>query len=85
MPAHPHRPNFFYHLHPPTIPKREGSFRYTFGLGGISVLLFLVLTVTGTGPAPGATAAPGAKPTKVPDKNWGATAVTLPGGLAACG
>ena len=47
MPAHPHRPNFFYHLHPPTIPKREGSFRYTFGLGGISVLLFLVLAVTG--------------------------------------
>ncbi|CAG0935268.1 ubiquinol-cytochrome c reductase cytochrome b subunit [Thermoflexales bacterium] len=41
------RPNFFYHLHPPTIPKREGSFRYTFGLGGISVLLFLVLAVTG--------------------------------------
>jgi cytochrome b6 len=47
MPAHPHRPNFFYHLHPPTIPQREGSFRYTFGLGGISVLLFLVLAVTG--------------------------------------
>ena len=40
MPAHPHRPNFFYHLHPPTIPQREGSFRYTFGLGGISVLYF---------------------------------------------
>ena len=47
MPAHPHRPSFFYHLHPPTIPKREGSFRYTFGLGGISVLLFLVLVATG--------------------------------------
>ncbi len=45
MPAH--RPNFFYHLHPPTIPQREGSFRYTFGLGGISVLLFLVLAATG--------------------------------------
>jgi quinol-cytochrome oxidoreductase complex cytochrome b subunit len=45
MPAH--RPNFFYHLHPPSIPQREGSFRYTFGLGGISVLLFLVLAVTG--------------------------------------
>ncbi len=42
-----HRPNFFYHLHPPTIPKREGGFRYTFGLGGISVLLFLVLAATG--------------------------------------
>jgi quinol-cytochrome oxidoreductase complex cytochrome b subunit len=47
MPAHPPRPNFFYHLHPPTIPQREGSFRYTFGLGGISVLLFLVLAATG--------------------------------------
>jgi quinol-cytochrome oxidoreductase complex cytochrome b subunit len=45
MPAH--RPNFFYHLHPPTIPQREGSFRYTFGLGGIAVLLFLVLIITG--------------------------------------
>lgn len=45
MPAR--RPNFFYHLHPPTLPKRESSFRYTFGLGGISVLLFLVLTATG--------------------------------------
>ena len=47
MPAHPHRPNFFYHLHPPTVPRREGSFRYTFGLGGISILLFLVLAATG--------------------------------------
>jgi quinol-cytochrome oxidoreductase complex cytochrome b subunit len=45
MPAH--RPNFFYHLHPPTIPQRESRFRYTFGLGGISVLLFLVLAITG--------------------------------------
>lgn len=41
------RPNFFYHLHPPTIPEREARFRYTFGLGGISVFLFLVLAVTG--------------------------------------
>ena len=47
MPTHSHRPNFFYHLHPPTIPQREGSFRYTFGLGGISVLLSLVLAITG--------------------------------------
>ncbi len=45
MPAH--RPNFFYHLHPPSIPQRESRFRYTFGLGGISVLLFLVLAATG--------------------------------------
>ncbi len=41
------RPSFFYHLHPPTIPERESRFRYTFGLGGISVFLFLVLIVTG--------------------------------------
>lgn len=41
------RPNFFYHLHPPTIPAREARFRYTFGLGGISLLLFIALVVTG--------------------------------------
>jgi quinol-cytochrome oxidoreductase complex cytochrome b subunit len=41
------RPNFFYHLHPPTIPAREARFGYTFGLGGISLLLFMVLGVTG--------------------------------------
>ena len=41
------RPNFFEHLHPPTIPAREARFTYTFGLGGISLLLFLSLIVTG--------------------------------------
>jgi quinol-cytochrome oxidoreductase complex cytochrome b subunit len=41
------RPSFYHHLHPPTIPAREAGFSYTFGLGGISVLLFLVLGVTG--------------------------------------
>lgn len=41
------RPSFFAHLHPPTIPAREARFTYTFGLGGISLLLFLVLGVTG--------------------------------------
>ncbi|MCL7452515.1 MAG: cytochrome b N-terminal domain-containing protein [Anaerolineae bacterium] len=41
------RPNFFYHLHPPTIPTREAGPFYTFGLGGISLLLFLVLGITG--------------------------------------
>jgi quinol-cytochrome oxidoreductase complex cytochrome b subunit len=41
------RPNFFYHLHPPTIPAREVRFQYTFGLGGISLLLFIVLVITG--------------------------------------
>ncbi|MBM4424694.1 MAG: hypothetical protein FJ030_15130 [Chloroflexi bacterium] len=42
-----HRPSFFAHLHPPHIPQREGSLRYTWGMGGISVALFLVLLVTG--------------------------------------
>lgn len=41
------RPNFFEHLHPPAIPAREARFGYTFGLGGISLLLFLSLIVTG--------------------------------------
>jgi quinol-cytochrome oxidoreductase complex cytochrome b subunit len=41
------RPNFFEHLHPPTIPAREARFNYTFGLGGMSLLLFLSLIVTG--------------------------------------
>jgi quinol-cytochrome oxidoreductase complex cytochrome b subunit len=41
------RPNFFYHLHPPTLPAREARYNYTFGLGGISLLLFLALVVTG--------------------------------------
>lgn len=41
------RPNFFLHLHPPTIPAREARFGYTFGLGGISLLLFIVLAITG--------------------------------------
>ena len=41
------RPSFFEHLHPPAIPEREARFRYTFGLGGISLLLFLILCLTG--------------------------------------
>ncbi|MCB8989033.1 MAG: cytochrome b N-terminal domain-containing protein [Chloroflexota bacterium] len=41
------RPNFFEHLHPPTIPAREARFTFTFGLGGMSLLLFLSLIVTG--------------------------------------
>lgn len=41
------RPSFFHHLHPPTIPKREASFTYNFGLGGLGVFLFLVVGVTG--------------------------------------
>jgi len=49
-PAEPrtNRPSFFLHLHPPSIPLREASFRYTFGLGGLSVFLFLSLFLTGT-------------------------------------
>lgn len=41
------RPSFFEHLHPPNIPAREARFRHTFGLGGLSLLLFLVLAATG--------------------------------------
>lgn len=41
------RPNFFAHLHPPTIPAREARLTYTFGLGGMSLLLFLSLIATG--------------------------------------
>jgi quinol-cytochrome oxidoreductase complex cytochrome b subunit len=39
--------SFFHHLHPVTIPAREARFRYTFGLGGLSIYLFVVLAVTG--------------------------------------
>ena len=41
------RSTFFHHLHPPTIPRRETRFRYTFGLGGAAVFLFVVLGITG--------------------------------------
>jgi quinol-cytochrome oxidoreductase complex cytochrome b subunit len=41
------RPTFYHHLHPPAVPLREARFRYTFGLGGISLLMLLVLLVTG--------------------------------------
>ena len=43
----PKRSTFFHHLHPVTIPARESRFRYTFGLGGLSVFLFVVLALTG--------------------------------------
>ena len=46
-PAPGKRPNFFYHLHPPTIPAAQSRFRYTLGMGGISVFLMLVLGLTG--------------------------------------
>ena len=41
------RPSFFEHLHPPTIPARESRLAYTFGLGGMSLFLFLTLIVSG--------------------------------------
>ena len=42
------RPNFYHHLHPPTIPARQSRWRYTLGAGGTAVFLVLVLIVTGT-------------------------------------
>lgn len=41
------RPSFYEHLHPPTVPDRESRLSYTFGLGGITALSFVVLVVTG--------------------------------------
>jgi len=39
--------NVWLHLHPARVRPRSTKYTYTFGLGGISFLLFLVLTVTG--------------------------------------
>jgi len=41
------RPNFFHHLHAPTIPALQARFRYTLGAGGLAVFLCLILIVTG--------------------------------------
>lgn len=41
------RPNFFAHLHPPTIPAAQARWRYTLGAGGTAVFLSLILLVTG--------------------------------------
>jgi quinol-cytochrome oxidoreductase complex cytochrome b subunit len=41
------RPNFFYHLHPPTIPAKQARWRYTLGAGGMAVFLVLILVITG--------------------------------------
>ena len=41
------RPNFFHHLHPPTIPSAQSRWRYTLGAGGTAVFLMLILGVTG--------------------------------------
>lgn len=39
--------NFFLHLHPVTIPQHAVRYRFTWGLGGTSFLLFFILTLTG--------------------------------------
>jgi quinol-cytochrome oxidoreductase complex cytochrome b subunit/mono/diheme cytochrome c family protein len=41
------RPNFFHHLHPPSIPAEQSRFRYTLGSGGLAVFLVLILFITG--------------------------------------
>lgn len=41
------KPNFFHHLHPPSIPAAQSRFRYTLGAGGAAVFLSLILLVTG--------------------------------------
>jgi quinol-cytochrome oxidoreductase complex cytochrome b subunit len=41
------RPNFFHHLHPPSIPADQSRFRYTLGSGGLAVFLSLILLLTG--------------------------------------
>ncbi|MBN2148922.1 MAG: cytochrome b N-terminal domain-containing protein [Anaerolineales bacterium] len=41
------RPNFFHHLHPPTIPAPQARLRYTLGAGGLAVFFTLVTGVTG--------------------------------------
>ncbi len=43
----PVKPNFFHHLHPPSIPALQSRLRYTLGAGGLAVLLCLILLVTG--------------------------------------
>ena len=39
--------NVFLHLHPAKVNRDAVRFRYTWGMGGLSLYLFLVLTVTG--------------------------------------
>jgi quinol-cytochrome oxidoreductase complex cytochrome b subunit len=41
------RPNFFHHLHPPTIPAAQARWRYTLGAGGTAIFLMLILVITG--------------------------------------
>lgn len=39
--------NLIFHIHPPKIPERTIKWTYTWGLGGISAVLFGVLVITG--------------------------------------
>ena len=39
--------NFFLHVHPTKVRKRSIKFTYTWGLGGLSAGLFIILTVSG--------------------------------------
>ncbi|MEJ2757171.1 MAG: cytochrome b N-terminal domain-containing protein [Anaerolineales bacterium] len=39
--------NLILHIHPPKVAKKTLKFTYTFGLGGLLILLFTVLVVTG--------------------------------------
>ena len=41
------RPNFFHHLHPPSVPALQARLRYTLGAGGLTVFLCLTLVITG--------------------------------------
>ena len=41
------KPNFFHHLHPPSIPAEQSRFRYTLGAGGAAIFLSFILLVTG--------------------------------------
>ncbi len=41
------RPNFFHHLHPPTIPARQARLSYTLAAGGLAIFLSLILLFTG--------------------------------------
>ncbi len=41
------RPNFFHHIHPPSIPAAQARWRYTLGAGGTAIFLALVLVITG--------------------------------------
>jgi quinol-cytochrome oxidoreductase complex cytochrome b subunit len=41
------RPNFFHHLHPPTIPLPQARWSYTLGAGGLAIFLTIVVSLTG--------------------------------------